>query len=66
LLGYAKRILELNDDAPEVIRGSEMEGWVRLGLPQDLAESWLPAVLKRFSRLIQRFVLKFKSIGARN
>jgi len=48
LLGYAKRILELNDDAIEVIRGSEMQGWVRLGLSQDLAESWLPAVLKRF------------------
>jgi DNA-binding transcriptional LysR family regulator len=27
-----------------------MEGWVRLGLPQDLAESWLPAVLKRFTQ----------------
>jgi len=50
LLGYAKRILELNDAAIEVIRGSEMQGWVRLGLPQDLAESWLPAVLKRFTQ----------------
>ena len=50
LFGYAKRILDLNDAAIEVIRGSEMEGWVRLGLPQDLAESWLPAVLKRFTQ----------------
>ena len=50
LLGFAKRILELNDDALEVVRGSEIEGWVRLGLPQDLAESRLPAVLKRFTR----------------
>lgn len=49
LLSYAKRILELNDDALEVVRGSEMQGWVRLGLPQDLAETWLPAVLKRFT-----------------
>jgi DNA-binding transcriptional LysR family regulator len=27
-----------------------VEGWARLGLPQDFAESWLPAVLNRFSR----------------
>ncbi|MDB6102275.1 MAG: regulatory protein, partial [Gammaproteobacteria bacterium] len=50
LLSYAKRILELNDDAVDVIRGSDVEGWVRLGLPQDFAESWLPAILRRFAR----------------
>lgn len=50
LLSYAKRLLELNDEAVETVRGSDVEGWVRLGLPQDFAESWLPAVLNRFSR----------------
>jgi DNA-binding transcriptional LysR family regulator len=49
LLGYAKRILELNDDAVDIIRGSDVEGWVRLGLPQDFAESWLTAILGRFA-----------------
>src|SRR3977135_4655508 len=43
LLSYAKRILELNDDAVDIIRGSDVEGWVRLGLPHDLAGSGLPA-----------------------
>jgi DNA-binding transcriptional LysR family regulator len=49
LLSYAKRILELNDDAVDIIRGSDVEGWVRLGLPQDFAESWLTAILGRFA-----------------
>jgi len=50
LLGYAKRMLDLNDEAVDCLRGADVEGWARLGLPQDFAESWLPAVLARFSR----------------
>ncbi|HEV2673425.1 MAG TPA: LysR substrate-binding domain-containing protein [Aliidongia sp.] len=50
LHSYAKRILELNDEAVDSLRSSDVEGWVRLGLPQDFAESWLPAVLGRFAR----------------
>ena len=50
LLGYARRMLDLNDEAVDRLRGAEVDGWARLGLPQDFAESWLPAVLNRFSR----------------
>ncbi len=50
LLSYAKRLLELNDEAVESVRGAEVAGWVRLGLPQDLAEHWLSTVLNHFSR----------------
>ncbi len=50
LLSYAKRLLELNDEAVDAIRGSALEGWVRLGLPQDFADTFLPAVLGRFAR----------------
>jgi DNA-binding transcriptional LysR family regulator len=50
LLSYARRILELNDEAVDALRGTQVEGWVRLGLPQDFAEIWLPAVLGRFAR----------------
>jgi DNA-binding transcriptional LysR family regulator len=50
LFSYAKRILELNDEAVQTVRGAEIEGWVRLGLPQDFAETWLPAILGRFAR----------------
>jgi DNA-binding transcriptional LysR family regulator len=54
MLGYAKRLLDLNDEAVDRLRGAELEGWARLGLAQDFAESWLPAVLKRFSRAYPR------------
>jgi len=54
LLSYAKRLLELNDEALAAIRGTEVEGWARLGLPQDFAESWLPPVLARFAQAYPR------------
>lgn len=50
LLGYARRLLELNDEAVDSVRGVDAEGWARIGLPQDFAERWLPGVLGRFSR----------------
>ncbi|RKG58082.1 LysR family transcriptional regulator [Corallococcus sp. AB011P] len=50
LLGHARRILELNDQTVASLRGSELEGEVRLGLPQDFAETWLPRVLSTFAR----------------
>ncbi|PWR18259.1 LysR substrate-binding domain-containing protein [Zavarzinia compransoris] len=50
LLHYARRLLELNDEAIYAVRGSAIEGAVRLGVPPDFAEKWLPAVLLRFNR----------------
>src|SRR6201981_3118584 len=50
LLSYAKRILELNDEAIDGLKAAELEGWVRLGIPQDFAEGWLTAVLGQFAR----------------
>ncbi len=50
LLGYARRLLELNDEAAAALRGIELEGWVRLGLQEDFGESLLPDVLGRFAR----------------
>lgn len=51
MLGYARRILELNDEARSAMSGlSAMQGWVRIGLPQDFAETWFPDLLGRFAR----------------
>lgn len=50
LLGYARRIVALNDEALSVTRDRAMDGSVRVGFPQDLAERWLPAVLGAFHR----------------
>ncbi len=51
MLSYARRLLELNDEAVLAMqRLAGMEGWVRLGLPQDFADTSLPALLGRFAR----------------
>jgi DNA-binding transcriptional LysR family regulator len=50
LLAYAKRILDLNDEAVSAVRGAALSGAVRIGLPGDLADPWLAAVLGRFKR----------------
>lgn len=50
LLSYARRLLELNDEAVNALRGVELEGWIRLGLQEDFGESVLPRALARFAR----------------
>src|SRR5690349_18851542 len=50
MLGYARRLLELNDEAAAAVRGVQLEGRVRLGLQEDFGEHLLPAVLGRFAR----------------
>ncbi|EJN04100.1 LysR substrate-binding domain-containing protein [Phyllobacterium sp. YR531] len=50
MLGYARRMLDLNDEAVTAIHGSELEGWVRLGLQEDFGESLLTDVLGQFAR----------------
>ena len=50
ILGYARRILELNDEALAAARGIAVEGTVRFGVPQDFGDQWLPRVLARFTR----------------
>lgn len=50
LLGYARRMLELNDEAAKAVGTTGLEGRVRLGLQEDFGEHLLPEVLGRFAR----------------
>ncbi|GGC67213.1 LysR substrate-binding domain-containing protein [Undibacterium terreum] len=50
LLAYARRLLELNDEAATALRGVDLEGWIRLGMPEDFGERVLTDVLGRFTR----------------
>ncbi len=50
LLGYARRLIGLNDEAAAAIHGVGLEGWVRIGLQEDFGEALLPDVLGRFAR----------------
>jgi DNA-binding transcriptional LysR family regulator len=50
LLRYARKILALYDDAAAALRDEEAGGLVRLGVPQDFAETRLPALLRALHR----------------
>ena len=49
MLTYARRMLELNDEAAAAVRGIELAGSVRLGLQEDFGEPMLKEVLNEFS-----------------
>lgn len=51
MLSYARRLLDLNDEAVMALHSPAIAGSVRLGLPQDFAETLLPSVLGRFTRV---------------
>lgn len=50
LFSYAKRLLELNDEAATAVRGADLAGCVRLGLQEDFGESLLTEALGSFAR----------------
>jgi len=58
LFGYARRLLELNDEAVQAVQGSGLQGgWVRFGMQEDFGESLLPAILGQFARAHPQFCL---------
>jgi len=48
LLGYARRMLDLQAEAQATLQGETVSGQVRLGVPDDYASKYLTPVLKRF------------------
>jgi len=50
LLGYARTILRVNEDARLRLSGVRHAGIVPVGVNEDLTDSWLPEVLHRFGR----------------
>ena len=50
MLRFARRLVDLNDEAAVAMRGPDLEGWIRLGLQEDFGEVMLPEILGRFSR----------------
>ncbi len=50
LLDYARRIIKLNIEALASFADAELAGRVRLGLPDDYADRYLPEILARFSQ----------------
>ena len=50
LLGYARQLLELNDEAVGQFLSPQVGGTVRLGAPSDMGTRFLPAVIAQFTR----------------
>jgi DNA-binding transcriptional LysR family regulator len=50
LLGYARTILRLTEDARLSVSGVRHAGRIRFGANEDLTDVWLPKVLRQFGR----------------
>jgi len=50
LLGYARRMLRLSDEAVGLFRAPTVEGIVCIGTPDDFGTRFLPNILSRFAR----------------
>jgi DNA-binding transcriptional LysR family regulator len=60
VLAAGRRMLALNDQLLESLQSEEAEAHLRLGVPQDIAERWLPEALARFSRAHPRVQLEVR------
>ncbi|HVP61770.1 MAG TPA: LysR substrate-binding domain-containing protein [Myxococcaceae bacterium] len=60
VLAMGRRMLALNDQLLEALREDAGGSTIRLGLPQDVAERWLPPALARFTRAHPRAQLEVR------
>ena len=54
LLGYARRMISLNDEVMRRLTATEYEGEIRLGVPHDIVYPAIPRVLKVFHSAFPR------------
>lgn len=54
LLGYARRMIRLHDEAIEAVRRPDVTGRVVIAAPDDYAQSLLPGPLRRFGALFPK------------
>src|SRR3954468_24629525 len=63
VLHFARRMLALNDELLDTVRGASLRGSVRLGVSQDFADEILPRVLSRFSALYPLVMVELRIDG---
>lgn len=61
LLGYARRMLDLNDEALARMTSGAYEGEIRLGVPHDIVYPQIPGVLQRLASLFPRMRINLVS-----
>jgi DNA-binding transcriptional LysR family regulator len=57
---YARRVLELNDEMLDTLRGASLSGVVRVGFGHDFVDTVLPLALARFNSLYPLVKLEVK------
>jgi DNA-binding transcriptional LysR family regulator len=50
LLNYARRMLRLNSETVAAFDDTKLEGHIRIGMPDDYADRFLPEIMARFAR----------------
>ncbi|WP_391487592.1 LysR substrate-binding domain-containing protein [Leclercia tamurae] len=50
VMGYARRMLALNDEMQSVIKGEQLQEEIRIGMQEDFGESLMPGILGEFKR----------------
>ena len=50
IMGYARRLLALNDEAQRALQGERLQGEIRIGMQEDFGESHMPGILGEFKR----------------
>ncbi len=65
LLGYARNMLNINDEVLNRLTATEFEGELKLGVPHDIIYPVVPAVLKRFAVEFPRMQVRLISAPTR-
>jgi len=63
VLRYARRMLALNDEVLDTVRGASLVGRIRIGVSQDFAETILPRALSQFTKLYPLLQLEVRIEG---
>ena len=66
LVGYARKMLALNDEVWARLTAQEYEGEIRLGVPHDIIYPTIPIVLKRFAAAFPRMRVRLISAPTRD
>ncbi|WP_285130712.1 LysR substrate-binding domain-containing protein [Leclercia adecarboxylata] len=50
VMGYARRMLALNDEMQSALKGEQLQEEIRIGMQEDFGESLMPGILGQFRR----------------
>lgn len=50
LIGYARRLIRLNNETMAAFDDNQLEGMIRIGTPDDYADRYMPGIIARFAK----------------